>query len=63
VPELWNQQDCSGVSAARDFVITVPTISGLRRDLVVGHTRVPAALAVEINYAPPMWLDFLIWLR
>jgi Protein of unknown function (DUF983) len=23
---------------------------------------VPAALAVEIDYAPPMWLEFLIWL-
>ena len=29
---------------------------------VVGHTVVPAALAFEIDYAPPMWLDFLIWL-
>ena len=28
----------------------------------VGHTMVPAALAVEFEYAPPMWLDFLIWL-
>ena len=30
--------------------------------LVVGHTIVPAALAVEIDYAPPVWLAFLIWL-
>jgi uncharacterized protein (DUF983 family) len=29
---------------------------------VVGHAIVPAALAVEIDFAPPMWLDFLIWL-
>src|SRR5215471_11822451 len=26
--------------------------------LVVGHTLVPAALAFEMDYAPPMWLDF-----
>jgi uncharacterized protein (DUF983 family) len=30
--------------------------------LVVGHTMIPAALAVETSFAPPMWLDFLIWL-
>jgi uncharacterized protein (DUF983 family) len=30
--------------------------------LVVGHTLVPAALAFEMDYAPPMWLDFLIWI-
>jgi uncharacterized protein (DUF983 family) len=30
--------------------------------LVVGHSLVPAALAVEIDYAPPMWLQLLIWL-
>lgn len=29
---------------------------------VVGHTMIPSALAVETAYAPPMWLDFLIWL-
>jgi uncharacterized protein (DUF983 family) len=29
---------------------------------VVGHAIVPAALAVEMDYAPPMWLEFLIWL-
>jgi uncharacterized protein (DUF983 family) len=29
---------------------------------VVGHTMIPSALAVETIYAPPMWLDFLIWL-
>jgi uncharacterized protein (DUF983 family) len=29
---------------------------------VVGHASVPAALAVEINYAPPLWLEFLILL-
>jgi uncharacterized protein (DUF983 family) len=30
--------------------------------LLVGHTMLPAVLAVEIDYAPPMWLEFLIWL-
>jgi uncharacterized protein (DUF983 family) len=29
---------------------------------VVGHAIVPGILAVEINYAPPIWLQFLIWL-
>jgi uncharacterized protein (DUF983 family) len=29
---------------------------------VVGHAIVPTALAVEMDFAPPMWLDFLIWL-
>ena len=29
--------------------------------LVVGHTMVPAALAVEMDFAPPMWLEILIW--
>src|SRR4051812_19171348 len=30
--------------------------------LVVGHTIVPTALAIEANYAPAMWLQFAIWL-
>jgi len=30
--------------------------------LVVGHAMVPGVLAVEIDYAPPMWLEFLILL-
>jgi uncharacterized protein (DUF983 family) len=30
--------------------------------LVVGHAIIPAGLAVEINYAPPIWLQLLIWL-
>jgi uncharacterized protein (DUF983 family) len=30
--------------------------------LVVGHTVVPAILAVETNYAPPIWLQLAIWL-
>src|SRR5262245_58489704 len=30
--------------------------------LVVGHTMVPAALAVDMNYGLPLWLNFLIWL-
>jgi uncharacterized protein (DUF983 family) len=29
---------------------------------VVGHVVVPALLAVEIAYAPPAWLQLLIWL-
>jgi uncharacterized protein (DUF983 family) len=29
--------------------------------LVVGHVMVPAALAVEMNFAPPMWLELLLW--
>jgi uncharacterized protein (DUF983 family) len=28
----------------------------------VGHAVVPAVLAVEIDYAPPIWLQFVIWL-
>ena len=30
--------------------------------LLVGHSIVPAILAVETNYAPPIWLQLLIWL-
>jgi uncharacterized protein (DUF983 family) len=30
--------------------------------IVVGHLIVPAILAVEVAYAPPYWLHFLIWL-
>src|ERR1700759_1603273 len=30
--------------------------------LVLGHLVVPAALAVEVAYAPPTWLQYLIWL-
>src|SRR5262245_27133131 len=29
---------------------------------VVGHIVVSGALSVEMNYAPPMWLELLIWL-
>jgi uncharacterized protein (DUF983 family) len=30
--------------------------------VVVGHTIVPAVLMVEAYYAPPAWLQLLIWL-
>jgi uncharacterized protein (DUF983 family) len=30
--------------------------------IVVGHVVVPALLAVEMAYAPPAWLQMLIWL-
>jgi uncharacterized protein (DUF983 family) len=30
--------------------------------LIVGHFVVPWSLAVEIAYAPPLWLHFSIWL-
>jgi len=30
--------------------------------LMVGHAIVPAILAVETDFAPPLWLQFLIWL-
>jgi uncharacterized protein (DUF983 family) len=30
--------------------------------VVVGHVVVPALLAVEVAYAPPAWLQLLIWL-
>jgi uncharacterized protein (DUF983 family) len=30
--------------------------------VVVGHIVVPALLAVEMAYAPPAWLQLLIWL-
>jgi uncharacterized protein (DUF983 family) len=30
--------------------------------IAVGHIVVPSLLAVEIAYAPPVWLEFLIWL-
>lgn len=31
--------------------------------LIVGRAIIPAVLAVDIDYAPPIWLEFLIWLR
>jgi uncharacterized protein (DUF983 family) len=30
--------------------------------IVVGHLAVPGALAVEVAFAPPTWLQYLIWL-
>ena len=30
--------------------------------VVVGHVVVPALLAMEVAYAPPAWLQLLIWL-
>ncbi len=30
--------------------------------VVVGHIVVPALLAVEMAYAPPAWLQLMIWL-
>ena len=30
--------------------------------VVVGHIVVPALLSVEMTYAPPPWLQLLIWL-
>lgn len=30
--------------------------------MIVGHVMVPVVFAVEMAYAPPMWLEFLIWL-
>src|ERR1700676_579304 len=30
--------------------------------VVVGHIIVPAILAVEIAYAPPTWIQLLVWL-
>ena len=30
--------------------------------IVLGHLVVPAALAIEVAYAPPIWLQYLIWL-
>jgi uncharacterized protein (DUF983 family) len=29
---------------------------------VVGHLVVPALLAVEMAYSPPVWLQLLIWI-
>ncbi len=29
---------------------------------IVGHTIVPSLITVELLYAPPLWLHFLIWL-
>jgi uncharacterized protein (DUF983 family) len=29
--------------------------------IVVGHAIVPVILAIETSYAPPMWLQFLVW--
>jgi uncharacterized protein (DUF983 family) len=30
--------------------------------VVIGHLVVPALLIVEVAYAPPIWLQYLIWL-
>jgi uncharacterized protein (DUF983 family) len=30
--------------------------------IVVGHAIVPAVLAVDMAYAPPVWLELLFWL-
>jgi uncharacterized protein (DUF983 family) len=30
--------------------------------VVVGHLIVPAILAVETEFAPPFWLQFLVWI-
>jgi uncharacterized protein (DUF983 family) len=30
--------------------------------MIVGHAVVPAVLALEMSYAPAIWLQFLIWL-
>ncbi|HMJ27321.1 MAG TPA: DUF983 domain-containing protein [Xanthobacteraceae bacterium] len=30
--------------------------------IVVGHAIVPAILAVEVAYAPPAWLQLIVWL-
>jgi uncharacterized protein (DUF983 family) len=30
--------------------------------IVLGHLVVPIALAVEVSFAPPIWLQYLIWL-
>jgi uncharacterized protein (DUF983 family) len=30
--------------------------------LVLGHLAVPIALAIEVAFAPPMWLQYLIWI-
>ena len=30
--------------------------------VVIGHLVVPAVLGVEVAYAPPAWLQFLVWL-
>jgi uncharacterized protein (DUF983 family) len=30
--------------------------------LLVGHIIVPAMLAVEMAFHPPMWVDFVVWL-
>lgn len=30
--------------------------------VVVGHITIPAVLVVEEAFAPPMWLQYLIWL-
>ncbi|HEY1545497.1 MAG TPA: DUF983 domain-containing protein [Xanthobacteraceae bacterium] len=30
--------------------------------VVLGHLVVPLILAVEVAYAPPIWLQYLIWL-
>ncbi|TXL74492.1 DUF983 domain-containing protein [Vineibacter terrae] len=30
--------------------------------MIVGHVIVPLLFAVEMAYAPPMWLEFVVWL-
>jgi uncharacterized protein (DUF983 family) len=30
--------------------------------VVIGHITIPAVLVVEETFAPPMWLQYLIWL-
>jgi uncharacterized protein (DUF983 family) len=30
--------------------------------VIVGHAIIPSVLMVEANYAPPVWLQLLIWL-
>jgi uncharacterized protein (DUF983 family) len=30
--------------------------------IVVGHAIVPAILAVEVAYSPPVWLQLIVWL-
>jgi len=29
--------------------------------LIMGHLTIPALLAVEVAFAPPIWLQYLIW--
>jgi uncharacterized protein (DUF983 family) len=30
--------------------------------VVIGHITIPAVLIVEVAFAPPIWLQYLIWL-